>query len=199
MTSVSHTLVYLWQPTTNWLFYFWPCCFSLPCVTVVFLSAWGFFSRAVLNALKCVGIAALGEDIMYSKATSKLLSKINRVSRVMQLPVVTKTTHKTVIHASVFNDERCMLHVILTLYTLPLPFQERRQVCSSVPFPKRQSAAVWGSSRSSSHWAATVSCSNSPHLQVRTDTDLSLLWSVSFHLFHICVVFMFCVRLSVLL
>lgn len=80
-----------------------------------------------------------------------------------------------------------MFHVILTLFTLPLPFQERRRVCSSVPFPKRQSAAVWGSSHSSSHWAATVSCCSSPHLQVCTDTDLSLLWSVSFHFFHICV------------
>ncbi|XP_034394639.1 histone-arginine methyltransferase CARM1 isoform X6 [Cyclopterus lumpus] len=43
--------------------------------------------------------------------------------------------------------------------------EERRRVCSSVRFPGRQSAAAWGSSHSSSHWAATVSCCSSPHLQ----------------------------------
>lgn len=83
------------------------------------------FPRAVLNALTCVGIAALGEVIMYGKATSKLLSKTNHASRVMQLPVVTENQTrffflqkfvKTVIHATVFNDERCKFHVILTLF-----------------------------------------------------------------------------------
>lgn len=57
-------------------------------------------------------------------------------------------------------------HVFLNLPTFICLCQERRRVCSSVPFPGRPSAAAWGSSRSSSRWAATASCCSSPHLQV---------------------------------
>ena len=59
-----------------------------------------------------------------------------------------------------------MCHVCLNLPTHICLYQERRRVCSSVPFPGRQSAAVWGSSRSSSHWAAIASCCSSPHPRV---------------------------------
>lgn len=59
-----------------------------------------------------------------------------------------------------------VFHGSLNLPTFICLYQERRRVCSSVPFPGRPSAAVWGSSRSSSHWVATASCCSSPHLQV---------------------------------
>lgn len=59
-----------------------------------------------------------------------------------------------------------VFHGFLNLPVCLCLHQERRRVCSSVPFPGRPSAAVWGSSRSSSHWAATASCCSSPHLQV---------------------------------
>lgn len=45
-------------------------------------------------------------------------------------------------------------------------------MCSSVRFPGKQSAAAWGSSHSSSHWAATASCCSSPHLQVHINTPI---------------------------
>lgn len=58
------------------------------------------------------------------------------------------------------------------------PFQERRRACSSAPYPKTQSAAAWGSSRSSSRWAATVCCCSSPRPQVpgRNTSFLLILW-----------------------
>lgn len=64
----------------------------------------------------------------------------------------------------------CRTHALSVTFNFCLSFQERTRVCSSAPFPGRQSAAAWGSSRSSSHWAATASCCSSPHLQVRNGT-----------------------------
>lgn len=54
----------------------------------------------------------------------------------------------------------------LALTIVWLLSQQRRLVCSSVRSPGTQSAVAWGNSRSSSRWAATVSCYSSPHLQV---------------------------------
>lgn len=51
--------------------------------------------------------------------------------------------------------------------SVPFSVQERRQACSSVRFPVTRSAAAWGSSPSSSLWAATASSCSSPRPQVR--------------------------------
>lgn len=81
--------------------------------------------------------------------------------------------------AAIAGDRRTgdVVHIICDCNPspLPLPFQERRRACSSAPYPKTQSAAAWGSSRSSSRWAATACCCSSPRRQVPAKTPFLFL------------------------
>lgn len=167
---------------------------------------WGlfFFSRAVLNALKCVGIAALGEVIMYSKSSDAVACCDRKPNPMLWenavfLPRVSfRKTCQNCHSRECFNDERCMFHV--NYLHAPTSFSGEETSVFKCSVSKETECSRVGKQS----FIITLGC-NSVLLQFSSPAGTHwhqpvplAIYELSFFFSYLCV-FMFCFRLSVLL